>query len=250
MSKGRTASLMCRDVATTSEYIKRQITREVKGNRKLDYDGGLGSGGEAIGITFYRALRADDQGSARLAVSVSNRLGPDEMPHVRRIAREIKTRYDEYLEFLDSQKVRAMVRAYLKKLNAIEIKGGVYFVHASRDDELTRLSELIGRLGGGCQMNQIPIMDLQRERAFIVRTFEREAAQTLNDLTKEISEISTTRGSVTEATYQRLKARFDEVMANAEEHMLTLQISQDSTEASAEVALNALAGLADRMVSE
>jgi len=252
MSKGRTASLMCRDVTSGPEYIKRQITREVRdpSGRKLDYDGGLGTGGEAIGVTFYRALRAEDQGSARLAVSVTPRLGQDETAILRQVARDIKTRYDDYLEYLDSQKVRYMVRGYLKKLNAIEIKGGVYFVHVSRDAELSRLSELVNRLGGDCMMHQFPLPDFERERAFIVRTFEREAAQSLQDLTKEINEILGNRDSVTPATFSRLKARFDEVAQNAEEHTVTLQISQDSTSASAEIALEALNELADRMVSD
>lgn len=246
MSKERTAYALCRDVTSNGDYIRRQITREIKNaaKKQLSYD-------ELISVTFYRALRADDQGSARLTVTPNPTWSAsEEWPYIKQIAADIYARYESYLQYLDSQKVRAMVRGYLKKLNAIEIKGGVYFVHASRDDELSRLSELVDRLGGGCQMHQIPMLDLQRERAFIVRTFEREAAQTLNDVTKEIEEIAAGRTTVTPSTYARLKAKFDEVMANAEEHMLTLEISQDSTEAAAEIALKALTGLADRMVSE
>jgi hypothetical protein len=252
LAKGRVATLMCRDVTSNADYIKRQITREVRDGdrRKLDYDGGLGSGGEAIGITFYRATSFDNQASARLTVSVNPRLSPSEQPLVRQVARSIKERYDDYLSYLDAQKIRYMVRGYLKKLNAIEVKGGVYFVHSSRDEELGRLSELVNRLGGDCMMHQIPIPDRDRDRAFIVRTFEREAAQSLQDLTKEINEILGNTDAVTPSTYRRLKSRFDEVASNAEEHTLTLQISQDSTSASAEIALDALTELADRMVSE
>jgi len=248
LRKDRVASVMCRDVTSNTEYIKRQITREIRdgGRRTLSY-----SDADAISCTFYRAVRVDDQGSARLVISPNPRYrGTEEEAHINAIAKQIYERYEAYRQYLDSQKIRAMVRSYLKRLNAIEIKGGVYFVHASHDEELGRLSDLVNKLGGGCQMNQIPIVDLPRERAFVVRTFEREAAQTLNDLTKEINEISSGRTSVTPATYGRLKARFDEVMGNAEEHMLTLEISQDSTAAAGEVALNALTALADRMVSD
>src|SRR5205085_1797556 len=118
--------------------------------------------------------------------------------------------------------------------------GGCYFVHISRDETLAKLAEVVNRLGGGCMMHMIPIVDIERERAFMVRTFEREAAETLTNLTKEIQEVLGSGGKVSPAIYARFKDRFDEVAANAEEHMLTLRISQDSTEASATVALNAL----------
>lgn len=245
LSKGRMGYVLCRDVKANDDYIRRQITREIKDaeHSQLAYHA-------AITCTFHRA-RTEDQKSARLQITVHEaHLGRDELPFIRQIARDIHSRYEGYLDYVDAQKVRRMIRGYLKKLNAIEIKGGVYFVHVSRDDELSRLAELVNRLGGDCLMHTFPLPDLHRERAFIVRTFEREAAQTLSDLTKEINEITGSRESVTPATFNRLNARFKEVARNAEEHMLTLHISQDSTAAAAEVAQNALAELADRMVSD
>lgn len=245
LPRDRTAYALCRDVTSNTEFIRRQITREVKDSKKvqLSYD-------EAISVTFYRPTTADQNG-ARINVSVNpSRLAAEELPHVRAIARGIKVRYDHYFAHMDSAKIRAMVRAYLKKLNAIEIKGGVYFVHANRDEELGRLSQLVARLGGGCHMDQIPVPDLTSMRELIVRNFEREATQALNDLTREVQSIADAREKITPATYQRLKSRYDEVMGNAEEHILTLEVSQDSTAASAEVAFNALSALQDRMVSE
>lgn len=244
LSSRRTAHVLCRDVATNTEFVRRQITREIKdgGKRRLSYD-------EAITCTFYRATDTSDQTTSRLGITVvPGHLGPEELPEVRRIARDIRIRYDHYFDHLDSQKIRAMVRGYLKKLNAIEIKGGVYFVHASKDVELTKLSDLVSRLGGGCHMDTIPMADLEQQRRLIVRTFEREATETLRDLTKEIEAIASSREKVTDSTYARLKGRYDEVLANAEEHILTLQISQDSTTASAEIALEALTGLTERML--
>lgn len=245
LSRGREAHLIPRDVASNTDYIQRQITREIQdgGVKKLTYD-------EGITVTFYRALRGADQSSARLEVTPNlTRLPTSEHPYIQQAAKDVYTRYDSYLNYCDSQKVRAMVRGYLRrKLNAIEVKGGVYFVHCSRDDELGRLAELVNRLGGRCEMILIPIPDSQRQRAFVVRTYEREAAQSLNDLTRDIAEAAS--GNVTPAAYARLKARFDEVITGAEEHTLTLQISQDSTTASAEVAQKALADLAEKMVSD
>jgi hypothetical protein len=239
----RTAYALCRDVSSNPEFIRRQITREVKDGkrRRLSYD-------EAISVTFHRPTSAD-QSTHRLVIQVVEKaLEQGEPQHVRAIARGIKERFDQYYRYMDSQKIRAMVRAYLKKLNAIEIKGGVYFVHSNRDEELGRLSQLVSRLGGGCQMSQIPMADLQAGREMVVAAFEREATQSLNDLTREIDDLIASRSSFTPATYGRLKSRYDEVMRNAEEHIINLQVSQDSTAASAEVALKTLIALQERMI--
>ena len=245
MSRDRVGILMCRDVSSSPDYIRRQITREVKdgSKKRLSYE-------EACTVIFSRAKNGD-QTTARLETRLNPaRLEDEELPFVRAEMREIRERYESHLEYLDSQKVRYMVRDYLKKLNAIEIKGGVYFVHVSRDDELNRLSDLVNRFGGDCMMHMIPMVDREADRAFVVRKFEREAAETLTNLTKEINEIVGSGNPVAPSTFARLKSKFDEVVGNAEEHVLTLQISQESTTASAEVAQNALAELADRMVSD
>ena len=240
----RTAHLMCREVNATPDYITRQITREVRdsGRRKLNYD-------SAITCTFYRPNPERGEDSARLQISVlADQLEPDEVKLVQSYAQLIYKQYEHHYEFMDSQKVRGMVRNYLKKLNAVEIKPGVYYVSCTRDDELTRLSNLVQRLGGGCHMNMIPIVNLKREREFITHVFEREAEQALSALTKEAKELMATRKSITPAMYAKIRERYDEVLANAEEHMLTLEITQDTTAASATVAGRVLEELQNKML--
>lgn len=246
LSNKRTAFLLCRDVSSTSQYVTRQITREIKDStrRRLSYD-------EAITCTFYRPPDAANQGAAHLRIVVNpQHLLREEVKAVQQIAQSIEKRYHAYYEFLDGQKVRGTIRNYLKKLNAIEIKGGVYFVHSSRDDELNRLSELVSRFGGGCHMNMIPMVDLERERTFMAQVFEREASQALRDLTKEARELVTARKTITGAAYTKLKARYDEVLNNATEHMENLQVNQDMTAAAAEVAHKALTELQERLLDD
>jgi len=232
MSKGREGHCLSRDVNSSSEYVRRQITREIKDSRNkvLSYE-------RAIDCTFYKPTDARDQSTSRLHIQVNEQvLEAGELDAVKTVAQGIWTRFYRYFHYLDGQKLRATVRGYLKHLNAIEIKGGVYFVHASRDAELSALAELISRFGGDCQMNTLPIVDLERERTFITQVFEREASQALNDLTKETRTIMESRGSVSMATYDRMRARYDEVLNNATEHMATLRVSQDVTAAAAELA--------------
>lgn len=243
------AYLLCRDVAINDNYVRRQITREIKDSkkRKLSYD-------EAITCTFYRAMRADRAGGTRrrgerLDVRVrQENLRVVEYPVAEKLANRIHRDFLAYYEYLDGNKVRGTVRKYLKHLNAIEIKGGVYFVHISKDDELQRLADFVTRLGGGCYMATLPIVDLKKEREFIADAFEREASQALQDLTKEAKDLLQTRKTITPEMYQKMKQKFDNVLANANEHMATLEVSQDLTAASAEVALEALGALREEML--
>ena len=245
MTKGRMAQLLSRDVTQTPDFVRKQITREVRDgkNKRLAYD-------PAITATFYRPTDPANQDTARIKITVNDAvLEPSEVETVKHVARAVHARYMRYYDFLDGMKLRATVRNYLKKLNCIEIKGGVYFVHSSRDDELNALAGVVERFGGGCHMNMIPMVDLQKDREFMARMFEREAAQSLNEVAKEARELLSSGRNITPAACARIKAKYDEVMANAEEHMLTLQVSQDVTTASAEVALTALTQLTEGLIA-
>lgn len=242
MSKGREGHCLSRDVTNTPDFIRRQITREIKDSRNkvLSYE-------RAIDCTFYKPTDARDQSTSRLHIQINEQvLEAGEVEAIKAVAQGIWTRFYRYFNYLDGQKLRATVRGYLKHLNAIEIKGGVYFVSASRDEELSALATLVDRFGGGCAMNTIPMVDLERERTFITQVFEREASQALNDLTKETRAIIESRGSISMATYDRMRARYDEVLNNATEHMATLRVSQDVTAAAAELAQGELLRLQEK----
>lgn len=241
MSDGRQAFVLCRDVNTTGDYIRRQITREIKDvkRKSLDYSA-------AITATFYRGVGSKAKLDLRLHSDV---LEHEEHDHMEMIQKAIEVRFERYYRMLDGNKLRAVVRNYLKQpLNGIEIRGGVYFVHASRNEELTRLAELVNRFGGGCMMHAVPIVNLERERAFIAKAFETEASNNLGDIAKEVKEALA--NNVTPAVYTRLKKRYDEVLARAEEHIVTLEVSQDMTAAAAEVAHDLLARLQEKMLDD
>lgn len=245
LPKGRSAQVLCRDVTQTPDFVRRQITREIRDgkNKRLSYI-------DAITCTFYRPTDASNQDTARINIQINpDVLEAAEQQPMKDIAQEIYYRYIRYYKYLDGMKLRATVRDYLKSLNCIEIKGGVYFVHSSRDDELARLADVVSKFGGGCHMNTIPIVDLERERKFIAQVFEREASQSLNELARDAQDLLSSGKTITPAACAKIKARYDEVLANAEEHMLTLQVSQDVTTASAEAALSSLTRLTEKLVN-
>lgn len=246
MSKGRTAQLLCRDVTQTPDYVRKQITREIRDgkNKRLNYI-------DAITCTFYRPTDPNDQNTARIKITVNkDALEDSEVETVQHVARAIHARHLRYFDYLDGMKLRATVRNYLKKLNSIEIKGGVYFIHASRDVELNALADVVGKFGGDCHMDMIPMVDLKRDREFMARMFEREASQALNEVAREAQELLSSGSKITPAACARIKAKYDGVLANAEEHMLTLQVSQDVTTASAEVAMDMLTRLTEGLLNQ
>lgn len=237
MTSDRTAILMCREVSSTNDYIVRHITREIrdKANRKLTYT-------EAINVTFIR-------GNENLQHIVrTDNLEPNEVDVVKSFARRLRDRFDYHTDFLDNMKIRAMVRDYLKFLNCVEIKPGVYYVNCSKDEELHRLAELVNGLGGDCHMNMIPIVNIERERKYITRMFEREAADQLNAIRKEIDDTLRERSSITPAQYVKMEKKYAEVMDRAAEHQITLDINQSLTLASEKAASDSLTRLKLRLI--
>jgi hypothetical protein len=156
------------------------------------------------------------------------------------LIQQIQDQYNRYVNYLDGQALRAIVRNYLKFLNAIEIQGGTYFVHSSRDDELQALKRVVASMGGGCRMHLIPLINLESEREMIIDAFQRDASAALMDIVVEIGRVKATRATFTPAMYAKIRAKYDTVMKQAQEHLRTLGASQDLTASAAELALDAL----------
>jgi hypothetical protein len=243
---GTTAEVLCRDVAATKEYIRRQITREVRDTAKVQL-----RYARAITCTFWRPKTEKGKpvyGSERMQLQIDRAdLDPVEFAEMDKVRNEIERRYFHYAKGLDSNRVRHTVRQYLLHLNAIEIKGGVYFIHVSKSAELAALQATINALGE-CEMNTIPLVDLQREREFVTRAYEREASEALITLAKEARDLMANRKSISPAAYAKIKDAYDAQVASAQEHMVTLKVSQDSTGAAAQVALDALSELQLQML--
>jgi hypothetical protein len=97
-------------------------------------------------------------------------------------------------------------------------------------------------------MRTVPLVDLADQREFITSMWEREAAQMLQDLTRDIK-AAQEAGNTSGPAYAKLKERFDEVLEKANEQMLNLGVNQDLTAASAEVALRELTKLQEKMIA-
>jgi hypothetical protein len=232
---GLTASVLTRDVSSTDDFICRHIVREVKdsANRRLAFD-------KTIECYFYRAKNGV-AGTERFRMTIDNDpLRPGERDRMDGLIKDIQARYNRYVNYLDGQALRAIVRNYLKFLNGIEIQGGTYFVHSSRNNELQALKRVVELMGGGCRMHLIPLVNLDSERQMVIDAFQRDASSALMDIVVEINRVKATRATFTPAMYAKIRDKYDTVMKQAQEHLRTLGASQDLTASAAELALDAL----------
>lgn len=240
-SSGTKGVLLVRDVSTDDEMIVRHLVREVVDaqRRKLSHD-------KVAELVFYKAQMHKGKvqpGTERVRLTMEQSVDAEDAIHVRKALTDVQTQYEHEVKYIDSNKLRATIREYLKYLNAIEIKGGVYFIHINRTDELMRLRDLVNRCGAGTRMDQIPILDLDNERQMVIEAFQREAEQALNDLSTEIATVRATRQKVTPSMYAKLRGEYDKVINQALEYQRTLRINQDRTSAAAELALDSLTEL-------
>lgn len=246
---GTVAHVLVRDVVSDSKVITRHLVREIRDSkrRRLAY----GPIGEA---TFFRPVTTNgivQPGSERFQLRVDHQqLVAHERPPMQALVDKISNAYDRYVKFIDGDKARAMVREYVKYLNGTMLKDGIYFVHITRKEELDRLSEVVSRLGNGCRMDTIPLVNLEDQKDMVVEAFQAESEKALAEVVKEIAHVRGTRKTVTPEAYAKIKNKYDTVMLRATEYTRTLDVSQERTAGAAEVALDSLAELQRQMLGD
>lgn len=249
---GSTVSVLCRERTSDKHRVIRQITVEVRdasGENELSYTKG-------IECVFFRPVKDAshqvNQDSARVLFQVvEGGLDDEGKDRLHKIAEEIEGRYVQHVRYLDGDKIRAVVRNYLRhQINAIELRGGTYFVPDTHVDELIRLRTLVERIENGCNMIDFALPALSRHRELIVEAFQKDAADKLAQIVSDIADLRDTRKNITPAAYSKVKERYDTVMSQAEEYLTRLELNQDVTAAHAEIALASLEALQEDMVKE
>jgi len=230
--------------------IVRQLTREVrdaKGRKvPLDY--------EKVGdLVFYKPVTRGSVKSARVRATLDPTLSPSEHATLEQLLKVFNEAYIGYCNFHDGQKIRAIMRGYLAKLNAIMMQKSLYFVHASRADELLRFQEFVSGLKtdgkSTAKLLLIPLADLPHLRKEVVDVFQREATKELALVVSDIAKLRDTRKTISAEAYAKLKGQYDDIMTNATEYSRKLNISLDSTAGAMQVALIELQGLQRDLVT-
>lgn len=246
--EGGTCAVMCRDVATKDSQVHRQITREFKDapQTELRYV-------RAIDCVFYKASVVRDPatgkrllnpGGERIRITIAKDIDMSERPFIEAIAKGIAERYNRYWQFLDGNRLRGTVRDYLKTLDAVEIKGGVYFVPSEHSQELRALQQLVSRFGGGCVMHTIPLVDVASGRDMVTFHYEQEAVRNLDSLRREMQQYRDTGVKMTPGLLGRLQSRLNDQLAKSKAYESRFNLSAAATTALVEAASGLLVDLA------
>lgn len=112
-------------------------------------------------VAFYKPPRGQAS-RARIRTQVEN--GPTADPEVTSYAKMLHDRYDLWLDSIDDQGARRLVRAFLKSVDARYLNG-VYVLpgvgHAAQ------LEAMIGRLGGSSYCHTAPLVDNEIAREML-----------------------------------------------------------------------------------
>jgi len=247
---GLTATILIRSVKVDKEVIVRHMVREIRNAKRQR----LSFNTVAV-LKFFKAARRNHKtqaGSERILMTIET---PDLVPGERATIQELVDKIDElyvlYADHHDGDKLRSTVRNYLLYLNAIEVKSGTYFVHSTRTTELQKLSTLVSRFGGACQMHLIPIVALDGMRDMVVEAYRRESQEEMNTLVKDMLRIRGERkGKLSLSMWAKFRQRYDEAIAKAEEHRRILRVTADLTGDATELAIETLEQFQEEMFQE
>ncbi|MER7129727.1 DUF6744 family protein [Streptosporangium saharense] len=227
------ALLMVRHVRRDTDRIVRHLVREVRDETqtRLSYDARLAE----IVFEYDRAPTAAI-GDGSLAVKPNRAaiagLPEAEQTRVQDLLADLEDTYRQGCHFLTGDRLRGMIRAYVEGLDAIRIRptGGVYFVTREHSDTLSRLRELVARMGEGSHLSRIPLPDQGEMREMITNAYATRATSELQALALDIA--AARRDGLTGAAVQTLHKKFQTLQASAAAHSELLSSSlEDTTQA-------------------
>ncbi|OLT13318.1 hypothetical protein BJF79_20830 [Actinomadura sp. CNU-125] len=213
------ATLMLRHVRRDSRRIVRHLVREVRDEQqaRLTYDTDLAE------LVFARdSSGAAGPGAGSLQITPDHaaiaQLSPDERSTVHAVLAKLRESYDHRCVFFTSDRLRALIRAYVESMDALRVRpsGGVYFVHRAHTDRLASLRELVSRMGGDSSLVRVPIPDQDEMREMIIAAFTTKARDDLESLAHDIAtaQSSGAHGPDVEQLYRR----FQELRATTKQH--------------------------------
>lgn len=249
---GKVVTFMARDVSNDSEQLERHIIREVRDGRRrvLEHT-------KAMQALFFKAQakpgsnRRVIEGNAAMKLIPSPKGYPvDEHQLIEDMAAEIDERYRVYSTHLDAQRIRAVIRDYVRNFDAVQVKGSLYFIDKEHTEELRRLAKFMGALPGRCRMNMIPLVDIEDARDMIIEAFVTENREAMNRIVEKCAELQTTRVKITDEAIAQMRAEYDRTLQRSADFKARLNVSQLVDEAAAEAALEAYAALSLRYMED
>lgn len=252
LDNGKIITFLARDVLTDDVMVERHIIREERdGKRRV-----LGHT-KAAEAVFYKQRPA--KGSKRRVTEGSEAVRLNRCPKgypageqdvIDDVLAEIQENYNTFTTHLDSQRIRSVIREYVRSLEAVTVKGGLYYVDKEHTEELRRLAEFMAKLPGRCRMNMLPLVDIEDSKAMIVEAFMTETVDEMNRITHKCAELLTNRTRITDEAYAQIRAEYDRIQERAFAYRSRLKVAELVDEVTAESALVAVNELALRYLDD
>ncbi len=241
-----TGFILARPVVATEYGYKRLLVREIRNDR----DGTL-SHDTVAECRFYRPTRSQGKikpDSERCQVIIqSASLLAGEQGELERIREIITTEHTRLKATISAAKVRQMVRDTLRWMGGTPVRLSVWFVHTSRADDVRKLKAVVQSLE--CELDRIPLLRLKESRMMLIRAVEDDTVDELRKLVQEISRVRSTRAKVSGHVYSNLKARYDQIMGQAQLYTEWLETGLDTAGSAAEAAVLSLRAMQQAMLA-
>lgn len=247
----RFATLRIEEVKSDQEQVIRHVVRVVRDARKeqLSLD-------HMATIKFFRGGRTAKgkrHSGDHYKPQILSRVRGDERIRVAALIKEFETRYDDLSSHLHPPALRAVVRAILTSYNAIPMKssGGLYFVHKSRWTQLQALQALMAKLGAGCELEEMPLIDTVDKRTMLTEALEEKVVDDCNKLLVQIASVNEAckGGKVPGRKYAEVNASYTEIAAALEDYADLIGIAQGKATRALELALDSVMEMAGRLDS-
>lgn len=253
-TEGQTAELMVREVDFNPDFRIHHVIREVKDRRgkELAYE-------KVATLKFHRAPRTSkgkkSTGAEFYKSAVMHGVSQLDRDHIEALLQRFDARYNDLCTNLQAQAIRGMIRNYVTALNAIAVKpsGGVYFIHASRQNTLDGLQKLVQRIGQGSTLHQLPLIDTVEQREMLTDAFQDEVEDDVRLLLKDIAEANEKAkaagkgAKISPTKYADFSSRYTAITERAEEYTRVLGLAQGRAGAALELALDSVMEMATRI---
>lgn len=228
-------TLMVRDVVhERKNLIVRQVVREVRdpGAKKLRYQTSLAD-------LVFRFIPGHEDHGAGTFETVLDETNVADLTDYERTALEamltkLQDGYEDRCVFLSADKVRSMLRSYLKSLNPVKIagSGGLYFVGGYHAGTLSRLRDLMARFANDTLLTRIPLLNLDETRALVTSSLTTETKKHLAALSAAVAKAQRDEAGMTQRTalHRRYLEVKESALANAKELSTTLEDAQAQLE--------------------
>lgn len=262
---GKVAKLYIDEIESNPEFVERHLLRKVIDPRQEQDEAKLRHEWMAT-LRFFRGGRTNqakrssgDHYKARMKVGLPAADGE----RVASMLLQVDERYTDLCANLNEDKIRWVLRGYLRHLNAIAVRpsGAMYFVHSGRQSELDALQTLVHRIGQGCTFDQIPMINADNSRQILTNAFQDEVEDDVRLLLTKIAALNDKARAglaggdrdallVPAKVYADLNAEYQAVVKRAEEYTNVLGLAQGKAAAALELALDQVVDLSQRIRRE